>query len=78
MAALRKELAQIPNYQEFFLIHTIGYGYALGSKLLYDISVLGNEINYHIPEYNMIGTNFVNFLSNTLSSLVFNAKLTIS
>lgn len=78
MPELRKKLKGIPVYHEHFTIHTFGYGYALDSRLLYDISVLGNGIYNYIPDSTMIGTTFVNFLSNSLSTSVANARLTVT
>eukprot|EP00826_Nyctotherus_ovalis_P016841 TRINITY_DN1490_c0_g1_i7.p1 TRINITY_DN1490_c0_g1~~TRINITY_DN1490_c0_g1_i7.p1 ORF type:complete len:650 (-),score=127.67 TRINITY_DN1490_c0_g1_i7:112-2061(-) len=78
MSALWKEIGSIPDYYEQFTIHTFGYGYSLDSKLLYDISVVGNGIYNYIPDCTMIGTIFVNFLSTILSTSVANAKLTIT
>jgi len=77
MGELKEEVGRIKNCYERFTIHTFGYGYSLDSKLLYDISVLGNGIYNYIPDCTMIGTTFVNFVSNILSTFVANAKLTV-
>lgn len=78
MEALTKQLKGIPGYFEHFTIHTFGYGYSLDSSLLYDISVIGNGIYNYIEDSEKIGTTFVNFLSNSLSSSVSNTKLTVT
>eukprot|EP00826_Nyctotherus_ovalis_P047963 TRINITY_DN55_c0_g2_i5.p1 TRINITY_DN55_c0_g2~~TRINITY_DN55_c0_g2_i5.p1 ORF type:complete len:639 (+),score=185.10 TRINITY_DN55_c0_g2_i5:234-2150(+) len=78
VSALEKKLRGIPNYQEEFTIHIFGYGHSLDGKLLCNISILGNGIFDHIPDSSMIGTTFVNFLGNILSTSVANAKLTVT
>lgn len=78
MEELRQETKDTKNYYEQFTIHTFGYGYSLNSKLLYDISVLGNGIYNYIPDCTIIGTIFVNFVSNVLSTSVANAKLKVT
>jgi Mg-chelatase subunit ChlD len=75
---LKDKIAETKNSYEEFSIHTFGYGYSLDSKLLCDIAEVSNGAFNYIPDSTMIGTIFVNFLSNTLSSSVANAKLTIA
>lgn len=58
-------------------INTFGFGYSLDSKLLADISECGNGSYAYIPDCTMVGTVFVNFMSNTLATMSKRAKLTL-
>ena len=48
-------------------IHTFGYGYNLISHMLYDISRIGGGCFGFIPDASMVGTVFINALSNSLA-----------
>jgi hypothetical protein len=52
-----------------------GYGYNLNTQLLTSITELGGGCYGFIPDCSMVGTIFVNFLSNALSS--FTSLMTI-
>lgn len=67
-------LADFPERR--FSINTFGFGYALDSQMLYDISALGDGYFGYIPDCTMVGTIFVNFLASSLSTAI--KKLTIS
>ncbi len=60
-----------------FSLHTFGYGYQLDSELLLDISRIGRGCFNYIPDCTMVGTIFVNFLSNMLATAARNATLEI-
>lgn len=77
MPAMRNYLKAVPEYYERFTIHTFGYGYSLNSALLLEISTAGAGIFDFIPDSTMIGTSFVNFLANALSTAVSNALVTL-
>jgi Mg-chelatase subunit ChlD len=57
-------------------INTFGFGYQLDSKLLSDIATEGNGIYGYIPDSSFVGTIFVNFVSNVMSS--FTNRTTIN
>jgi Mg-chelatase subunit ChlD len=58
-----------------FTLNTFGYGYDLDSKLLVDIANCGSGSYGYIPDTSMVGTIFVNYLSNVLSTYLSNSKL---
>lgn len=58
-----------------FTLNTFGYGYDLDSKLLVDIANCGSGSYGYIPDSSMVGTIFVNYLSNVLSTYLSNSKL---
>eukprot|EP00826_Nyctotherus_ovalis_P063252 TRINITY_DN925_c0_g1_i17.p1 TRINITY_DN925_c0_g1~~TRINITY_DN925_c0_g1_i17.p1 ORF type:complete len:641 (+),score=169.28 TRINITY_DN925_c0_g1_i17:128-2050(+) len=78
MPAMQNYLKAVPKYYEQFTIHTFGYGYSLNSTLLTEIATAGAGIFDFIPDSTMIGTNFVNFLANALSTAVSNAEVTLN
>lgn len=61
-----------------FTLNTFGYGYVLDSKLLIDIANCGSGSYGYIPDSSMVGTIFVNYLSNVLSTYLSNSKLVFS
>ncbi len=60
-----------------YTIHCFGYGYRLQSDLLLAIAVHGSGIFNYIPDCTMIGTIFVNFLSNVLATAIKGARIYI-
>lgn len=58
--------------------HTFGFGYNLDSKLLQDISEWGNGLFGFIPDCSMVGTVFVNFLANMLTTAVPNMEIRVN
>ncbi|KAL9645704.1 hypothetical protein ABK040_003436 [Willaertia magna] len=58
-------------------IHTFGFGYNLDSALLNEISQIGSGSYAYIPDCSMVGTIFVNLLSNVLATVVKRAQLMI-
>ena len=49
-------------------LHTFGFGYKLDSKLLAEISEWGAGIFGFIPDCSMVGTVFINFIANMLTT----------
>eukprot|EP00494_Astrolonche_serrata_P006186 UN06203 len=49
-------------------VNTFGFGYSLDSPLLVDLSVEGNGTYSFIPDASLVGTIFVNTVSNVLST----------
>ncbi|CAF2207557.1 unnamed protein product, partial [Rotaria magnacalcarata] len=59
-------------------VNTFGFGYQLDSKLLEDISILGNAGSYaFIPDGGFVGTIFVNAISTLLTTTATNVQLLI-
>ncbi len=63
--------------QKPFTINTFGFGYSLDSKLLDQIARCGYGTFGYIPDSSMVGTIFVNYLSNVLSTYLSNSKIII-
>lgn len=47
-------------------VHTFGYGYNLQSNMLYELAKVGSGTFGFIPDSSMVGTVFINSLSNSL------------
>lgn len=58
-------------------VHTFGYGYVLDSELLLEIAEIGNGSFSFIPDATMVGTVFVNYISNSLCNAVKQADISI-
>lgn len=69
MRSLNNLVKSVPRV---FSIHTFGYGYQLDSELLLDIATAGFGSYNYIPDSSMVGTVFINFVSNTLASAAKN------
>jgi len=63
--------------KQSFNICTMGYGTNLDSELLADIAKTGGGTYGYIPDCSMVGTIFVNYLSNVLCTYLSNSYLTI-
>lgn len=66
------------NIQQPYRINTFGFGYDLDSDLLTNISQLGSGTYGYIPECSMVGTIFVNWVANVLSTYISNSQLEIT
>jgi len=67
VAALRKLASKCP-------IHTFGFGYNLNSGLLYEMAQVSSGMNCFIPDATMVGTIFVNAISNILTTAAVNVS----
>jgi hypothetical protein len=56
-------------------LHTFGFGYQLDSALLAGIASWGKGLFGFIPDCSMVGTVFINFLANMLSTATMNATI---
>jgi len=60
-------------------VNTFGFGYQLNSKLLEDISILGNSGSYaFIPDGSFVGTIFVNAISTLLTTAATNVQVNMA
>eukprot|EP01022_Parablepharisma_sp_SALTPOND_P019556 TRINITY_DN335_c0_g1_i3.p1 TRINITY_DN335_c0_g1~~TRINITY_DN335_c0_g1_i3.p1 ORF type:complete len:694 (+),score=62.57 TRINITY_DN335_c0_g1_i3:160-2241(+) len=60
------------------VINSFGFGYSLDSELLYEISEIGNGVFCYVPDCNLLGTTFVNCLSNTMATSMYKCWLRIN
>ena len=60
-----------------FSLNTFGFGYDINSILLRDIANNYNGIFGFIPDCSMVGTVFINFISNLLTTYLMNIKMQI-
>ena len=60
-----------------FSIHAFGFGYSLDSLLLYNICSIGRGTYGFIPDCSMVGTIFINFMANTIATVIPSAKLIV-
>ena len=58
-------------------LHVFGYGYNLDTVLLTEIATLGLGTYGYIPDCSMVGTIFINFLSNALANVTNLVQLQI-
>ena len=65
--SLKEVISDIPNVD--FTISTFAFGYQVDSKLMEEISKIGNGIYGYCPDCTMVGTIFVNFMSNILTTI---------
>ena len=68
-----KSTIESRKINQSFTINTFGYGYSLDSKLLTDISECGSGSYGYIPDSSMVGTIFVNYLSDVLTTCLSNS-----
>jgi hypothetical protein len=61
--------------QPTWSLHTFGFGYKLDSRLLADIAEWGNGLFGFIPDCSMVGTVFINFIANMLTTASLGATL---
>lgn len=58
-------------------IHVFGYGYNLDTVLLTGIATMGFGTYGYIPDCSMVGTIFINFLSNILATITNSVQIRI-
>lgn len=77
----RGHLPMLQKYKDQYslncTINTFGFGYNLDSKLLEELAIEGHGSYAFIPDSNFVGTTFVHFTSNLLSTLAKNLTLTL-
>ena len=60
-----------------FTISTFAFGYHVDSKLMEEIAKVGNGIYGYCPDCTMVGTIFVNFMSNILTTIESTVKIEV-
>ena len=66
------------DINQSFRINTFGFSYSLDSELLTKISNFGSGTYGYIPDCSMVGTIFVNWVANVLSTYISNSQLEIA
>ena len=61
-----------------FTISTFSFGNEINPDLLVDISKVGNGIYGYCPDGSMVGTIFINYMANLLSTITSTVKVTLS
>jgi len=61
-----------------FTISTFSYGNDVGPELLIDIANLGNGVYGYCPDGTMVGTIFINYMANLLSTITPVAKVILT
>lgn len=69
------ETLKLMPKQPSWSLHTFGFGYKLDSRLLADIALWGNGLFGFIPDCSMVGTVFINFIANMLTTASLGATL---
>ena len=73
--SLNETISDIKNVN--FTISTFAFGYNVDSQLMEEIARIGNGIYGYCPDCTMVGTIFVNFMSNILTTLESTVKLDV-
>ncbi len=73
--SLKEVISDIPNVD--FTISTFAFGYQVDSKLMEEIAKIGNGIYGYCPDCTMVGTIFVNFMSNILTTIESTIKIEV-
>ena len=60
-----------------FTISTFAFGYQVNSRLMEEISKIGNGIYGYCPDCTMVGTIFINFMSNILATIESGIKIDV-
>lgn len=60
----KKFLKTNSSLRDSFTLHTCGFGYQLDSKMLKDLANIGSGSYSFIPDIGMVGTIFINLMSN--------------
>ena len=74
---LKEKVQALGDEAEKFSIHAFGFGYNLDSLLLCDICTIGRGTYGFIPDCSMVGTIFINFMANTIATVIPSAKLLV-
>ncbi|ORX87767.1 hypothetical protein BCR32DRAFT_324292 [Anaeromyces robustus] len=68
----------IQSSNDKFTISTFSFGNDIGPKLLVDIANLCNGVYGYCPDGSMVGTIFINYMSNLLSTITPIVKVTVT
>ena len=73
--SLKEVISEMPNVD--FTISTFAFGYQVDSKLMEEIAKVGNGIYGYCPDCTMVGTIFVNFMANILTTIESTVKIDV-
>lgn len=71
------ETLKLMPKQPSWSLHTFGFGYKLDSRLLAELAIWGNGLFGFIPDCSMVGTVFINFIANMLTTASLGATIFI-
>ena len=74
--SLKEVISDIKNVN--FTISTFAFGFQVDSKLMEEIAKVGNGIYGYCPDCTMVGTIFVNFMANILTTIESTVKIDIN
>ena len=73
--SLREVISDLKNIN--FTISTFAFGYNVDSQLMEEIAKVGNGVYGYCPDCTMVGTIFVNFMSNILTTIESTVKIEV-
>jgi len=68
---------KLENCNDKFTISTFSFGNGIEPKLLVDIAKLGNGVYGYCPDGTMVGTIFINYMANLLSTITSIIKVSL-
>ena len=68
----------LEKFSLFCTVNTFGFGYHLDDSLLYNIAMETNGMYSYIPDVSIVGTAFVNAVSNLMVTMATNVKLEVT
>jgi len=73
----KKYLNSNSSLRNSFTLHTCGFGYSLDSQMLNDLANVGSGSYSFIPDIGMVGTIFINLLSNIFNTNATHLSITL-
>ena len=75
VTSLKEVMSDIKNVN--FTISTFAFGYNVDSELMEEIAKVGNGVYGYCPDCTMVGTIFVNFMANILTTIESMVKIDV-